>query len=182
MPLLATNFILSFADGLTFCLDNFFSNRFLSVIHSSINFPLAFHTICLQVNKKLVVFCDTALSELMLYSCSFGMFSEKGFIVLSIIIIILAIYGEFSFIWLGSRSQVISSFFGIPSCSNNIWSNCCSQWMAFIANIELVIDETAVRWLAALKVIVCSSPRLIDPEAKHFLALLSEKHPLRNLS
>lgn len=50
------------------------------------------------------------------------------------------------------------------------------------ADIKLVIDETAVRWLAALKFIVCSSPRLIDPEAKHFLALLSEKHPLRNLS
>ena len=80
------------------------------------------------------------------------MFSEKGFIVLSIIIIILAIFWEFSFTWLGSRSQVISSFFGIPSCSNNIEVIVVrNEWllslMVFLsrADIKLVIDETAVR-------------------------------------
>ena len=77
------------------------------------------------------------------------MFSEKEFIVVSISAIILAMFWEFFFIWLGFRSQVTSSFFVIPSCSNNIEIIFVHNgWLSAHrcrADIELLIDEIPVR-------------------------------------
>ena len=185
LPLIATLFMSLFTNVVTFCLEK---KIFQVVSYQQYTLPQFFLSHFIQSvykwAKKLVVSCDAAFPEPLLYSCSFGKFSEKGFIVVSISAIILACSGRFFFMWLGFRSRVISSFFVIPRCSNNIGIILVrNEWLSahrFHADIELVIDEIPVRWLAVSTFLVYSSARSIDPDKKHFFVLLSEKHLLWN--
>ena len=98
LPLIATLFMPLFTNVVTFCLEK---KNFQVVSYQQYTLLQFFLSHFIQSiykwAKKLVVSCDAAFPEPLLCSCSFGKFSEKWFIVVSISVIILAMFWKIFF-------------------------------------------------------------------------------------